>query len=730
MNHDAQKKDWAGISEIQVYLFNEGTNFQSYKMLGAHRAEVGGKKGWRFAVWAPNAKSVKLAGDFNAWTGEGKELSMINSTGVWYGFFDDIKDGAIYKYAVEGADGKTVLKTDPYGFYSELRPNTASVAYDISGYKWKDAKWLEHRKKHAPYDEPMLIYEVHPGSWKMHEDGSFYTYEELADELIPYVKSMGYTHIELMPVTEYPFDGSWGYQVSGYFAATSRYGTPEGLKYFIDTAHNAGMAVIMDWVPAHFPRDAHGLAKFDGTCAYEYADPRMGEHKDWGTLVFDYTKSEVLSFLMSSAYFWVSEYHFDGLRVDAVSSMLYRDYSRRDGEWTPNKYGGNQNLEAIEFLQNLNMMMFREFGNILMIAEESTAWGLVTGSVKDGGLGFNYKWNMGWMNDTLRYMSMDPFFRKPNHNLLTFLMFYAYSENFILPLSHDEVVHGKKSLIDKMYGDYDEKFDSYRALIGYYLSLPGKKLMFMGGELGQFIEWRYDEGLEWHLLDIDKHAKLHQFFKDINKFYLDNKSFWEIEGSWDGFKWINDCDSDNSVLTYMRIGKKSSDYTIVAANFTPVTRKKYVVGVPSAGEYEVVFNTSAAKYGGPVKMVKRTYKAVKKQMMEMPYRIEIDLAGLSVIYLKKKKAVRKPKDETVKKADSATVKKVEDKTSAAEVKKAAKSASKGEKPVKKPVPAAKAAANAEKTDKAVKTTKGKVGAKAAPVKTEKAPAKKSRTKKA
>ncbi len=622
-------RSWAGISEFQLYLYNEGTNFQSYTLLGAHKI----KTGWRFAVWAPNAKAVSLAGDFNSWTGDGYPLSKIGTTGVWYGCFDDIKEGMLYKYAVTDAGGKTVLKSDPFAFYSELRPNTASVVRDIPKYDWTDKEWLLGREKTPIYDKPMNIYEVHAASWKTHKDGALFSYRELADELIPYVKEMGYTHIEMMPLCEYPFDGSWGYQVTGYFSATSRYGSPEDLMYLVDECHKNGIGIIMDWVPAHFPRDLHGLFHFDGTPTYEYADTRLGEHKDWGTMVFDFSKGEVISFLLSSAFFWVKEYHFDGLRVDAVSSMLYRDYSRNHGEWIPNIYGGNENLEAIEFLRNLNKIMFAKFPNILMIAEESTAWGMVTGPTDSGGLGFNYKWNMGWMNDTLRYMSMDPYFRKANHDLLTFLMCYAYSENFILPLSHDEVVHGKKSLIDKMFGQYEEKFAGYRALLGYYLSLPGKKLMFMGGEIGQFIEWRYSEGLEWHLLKLPQHKKLQGYVKELNRTYLENKPFWEIDGSWDGFRWINAQDRDNSVLTYMRMSK-DGEKVIVAANFTPVSRDKYTINVPEAGEYEVILNSDWAKFGGRSR--KRKYKTVKnKNSQDLPYSLRVDLAGLSVLYLKK-----------------------------------------------------------------------------------------------
>lgn len=628
-----------GLGELPVYLFNEGTNYRAYEVLGVHKYN----NGWRFAVWAPAAAEVSVACDANSWTGQGMELTPAASSGIWYGWFDGIKEGDIYKYAIKARSGKTVLKADPFAFEAELRPNTASVVRDIPKYEANDGGWSEKRAKIAPYDKPMLIYEVHAASWRMHSDGTFYTYRELADELIPYACDMGYTHIELMPLTEFPFDGSWGYQVSGYFAATKRFGTPEDLMYFIAAAHKAGLYVIMDWVPAHFPRDEHGLYMFDGSAAYEYADPRMGEHKDWGTMVFDYSKGEVISFLLSSAYFWAAVYHVDGLRVDAVSSMLYRDYSRKDGEWTANIYGGNHNLEAISFLQSLNKTMFAHFPNFLMIAEESTAWGMVTGPVDKGGLGFNFKWNMGWMNDTLRYMSMDPLFRKPNHNLLTFLMYYAYSENYILPLSHDEVVHGKRSLVDKMYGSYEEKFASYRALLAYYLSLPGKKLMFMGGEIAQFIEWRYDEGLEWHLLDMEMHRKFHRYAKELNHFYIENKALWQIDNSWDGFAWINDKDDANSVLTYMRKGRKKGDEVIVCVNFTPVEREKYRIGVPRAGEYEIVMNSSEEKYGGASGNKGGALKAEKIPVLDMPYSIEADLCGLTTLYIKKKVTAKKVK---------------------------------------------------------------------------------------
>lgn len=666
-----EEKTWANISRFQTYLFNSGDNFKSYEMLGSHKVKIDGVDGWRFAVWAPKAVSVRVVGDFNDWNGYDKMLERIETSGVWYGFFTDIEEGMLYKYAIEAENGETYYKADPYAVKSELRPGTASVTKDISNnYKWGDKAWISARGKNSTLTEPMNIYEIHIGSWKIHDDGSFYTYRELADELVPYVKKMGYTHIELMPITEYPFDGSWGYQVTGFFSATTRYGESEDLKYLIDKCHKNHIGIIMDWVPAHFPRDAHGLRMFDGTPVYEYADPRLGEHKDWGTMVFDYSKSEVVSFLISSAYFWAEQYHIDGIRVDAVSSILYRDYSRNDGEWVPNEYGGNGNLEAVDFLKKLNKIMGTEFPNFMMVAEESTAWPLVTAPPENDGLGFNYKWNMGWMNDTLRYMGMDPYFRKDNHSLLTFMMMYAYSENYILPLSHDEVVHGKGSMLNKMFGEYDEKFAAYRTLLGYYMTMPGKKMLFMGGEFGQMLEWRYDDQLEWNVLEIDKHKRLHQYVKDLNHFYMENKALWELDTSWDGFRWVNEADSENSVLSYIRRGRHAADNVVVVANFTPVERPIYKIGVPLAGEYEVVFHSSAVKYGGNKRITKKVYKTKNMQFSDMMYTIEVAIDGNSVMFLKKKpadKAAASKKKTTASK----TTKKPTDKTESATAKKAA-----------------------------------------------------------
>ena len=666
-----EEKTWANISRFQTYLFNSGDNFKSYEMLGSHKVKIDGVDGWRFAVWAPKAVSVRVVGDFNDWNGYDKMLERIETSGVWYGFFTDIEEGMLYKYAIEAENGETYYKADPYAVKSELRPGTASVTKDISNnYKWGDKAWISARSKNSTLTEPMNIYEIHIGSWKIHDDGSFYTYRELADELVPYVKKMGYTHIELMPITEYPFDGSWGYQVTGFFSATTRYGESEDLKYLIDTCHKNHIGIIMDWVPAHFPRDAHGLRMFDGTPVYEYADPRLGEHKDWGTMVFDYSKSEVISFLISSAYFWAEQYHIDGIRVDAVSSMLYRDYSRNDGEWVPNEYGGNGNLEAVDFLKKLNKIMGTEFPNFMMVAEESTAWPLVTAPPENDGLGFNYKWNMGWMNDTLRYMGMDPYFRKDNHSLLTFMMMYAYSENYILPLSHDEVVHGKGSMLNKMFGEYDEKFAAYRTLLGYYMTMPGKKMLFMGGEFGQMLEWRYDDQLEWNVLEIDKHKRLHQYVKDLNHFYMENKALWELDTSWDGFRWVNEADSENSVLSYIRRGRHAADNVVVVANFTPVERPIYKIGVPLAGEYEVVFHSSAVKYGGNKRITKKVYKTKNMQFSDMMYTIEVAIDGNSVMFLKKKPADKAAASKK-KTTTSKTAKKTTDKTESATAKKAA-----------------------------------------------------------
>lgn len=620
-------------SDYQTYLFHEGTNYGAYQMFGSLYMPENEEhpQGFCFRVWAPNATNVSLVGDFNSWSITSHRMQKIEDTGIWVIFVPGMKAGERYKYAITLADGNTLFKADPYALYSEQRPDTASITYRLDCYDWKT---VNTDNKQQPYTSPMLIYEVHVGSWRRHEDGSFFSYRDLAAELIPYVLDMGYTHIELMPITEYPYDGSWGYQVTGYYSATSRYGRPEDLMYFIDCCHEAGLKVIMDWVPAHFPKDEHGLAWFDGTCLYEYEDKHLGEHIRWGTKVFDYSKPEVHSFLISSAMFWLEVYRFDGLRVDAVSSMIYRDYDRPDGQWEPNVNGGRENLEAIAFLQKLNKAVFERFPNILMIAEESTDFPLVTGPVHEGGLGFNYKWNMGWMHDSLKYFSMDPLFRKGSHNLLTFLIMYTYSENFILPISHDEVVHGKKSLLDKMFGNYEEKFATLRAFYGLMMSLPGKKLLFMGGEFGQFIEWRYDAGLDWMLLAYDSHRSLHHYVKSLNRVYRENACLWQLDHKPEGFSWIMADDADNSILVFMRRGINRNDYMIMAFNFTPVHRRKYPIKVLQEGEYYQVINSDHIDFGGnTVELPKYT---TTKEITEngISYKIYVDLAPLSAIYLK------------------------------------------------------------------------------------------------
>ena len=629
-----EEKIQGNASDLPVYLFKQGNNCEAYRYFGAHLETRAGEPGVVFRVWAPHAVAISVVGDFNSWKPGSHPMHKVDGDSVWELFIPGMKEYDVYKYCVTTRAGDLVYKADPYAFHAETRPSNGSKVYDLSGFAWHDAAWQAAQKKADVINGPMNIYEMHAGSWKQKEGGKPYNYSELADELIPYIKDMGYTHVELLPVMEYPFDGSWGYQVTGYFAPTSRYGTPDDFMYFVNKCHENGIGVILDWVPAHFPKDSFGLYEFDGEACYEYADPNKGEHKQWGTRVFDYGRTEVQSFLMSSALFWLEVYHVDGLRVDAVASMLYLDYGREDGEWSPNTYGGRENLEAVAFIKKLNETIFGEHGDVLMIAEESTSWPMVSKPVYLGGLGFNFKWNMGWMNDCLRYFSLDGLFRKFNHDCLTFSFFYAFSENFVLPISHDEVVHGKCSLINKMPGTYEEKFAGVRSFLAYMMAHPGKKLLFMGQEFGQFIEWNYKQELDWLLLDYDMHRKLKEFSRTLNRFYKRNPTMWEIDYSWEGFSWISSDDSANSVIAFRRIDK-SGDELIAVCNFTPVTREKYRIGVPEKGTYRIVLNTDSTEFGGSGTKIQKTYTSKPIPMHSFEQSISLTLPGLSVVYLKK-----------------------------------------------------------------------------------------------
>ena len=589
------------LTDFDLHLLSEGTHHRAFEKLGAHRITLGTTTGVHFAVWAPNADRVSLIGDFNGWDGRVHPMRLLMPSGVWEIFIPDLPDGERYKFEIRTRSGDLLKKTDPFGFAFEVPPQSASIVRDISGYLWRDEAWMRSRREQDAWlRRPMAVYEVHLGSWaRIPEEGNrFLTYTELAHRLVPYVKELGFTHIELLPVMEHPFSGSWGYQVLGFFAPTSRYGPPEDFKLFVDACHLAGIGVILDWVPGHFPRDEHGLARFDGTALFEHADPRQGEHQDWGTLIFNYGRNEVRNFLLSNALFWLDEYHVDGLRVDAVASMLYLDYSRKEGEWIPNQYGGRENLDAIAFVQELNRLTHGQHPGSITAAEESTSWGGVSRPVHLGGLGFTYKWNMGWMHDMLQYLSEDPVHRRWHHNEITFSMLYAFSENFILPFSHDEVVHGKRSLLDRIPGDVWQKHATLRTLYGYMYGHPGKKLLFMGDEFGQWREWNHDRSLDWHLLQDPAHAALKQFVRDLNVRLADEPALHECDFTADGFSWIDCNDNENSVVSMIRYAHDRRNFIVMIFNFTPVPRQGYRIGVPDSGRYAEILNSDSELYGG------------------------------------------------------------------------------------------------------------------------------------
>ncbi|UYJ28408.1 MAG: 1,4-alpha-glucan branching protein GlgB [Clostridiaceae bacterium] len=648
-----KKKSAAPAAEKRSELFYSGRDCRAFDYMGAHPFVQDGEQGYLFRVYAPEAEKVSVMGEFNDWNRNADYMTR-DEQGIWEKFIPNIPEYAAYKYSVWAKSGDVFDKSDPYGFHFETRPGNATKAYDLDGYEWGDASWLDWRKKHLPYSNPVNIYECHLGSWKMHEDGNFYSYRQLADELVPYVKEMGYTHIEFMPLTEYPFDGSWGYQVIGYFAATSRYGTPKDLMYLIDKAHQAGLGVIMDWVPAHFPKDGCGLVEFDGSHLYEYADPLKMEHKEWGTRVFDYGKVSTRNLLFSSAMFWIEKFHMDGLRVDAVASMLYLDYNRQ-GEWRPNVHGGRENLEAVDFLRLLNEYILTDHPDVMMIAEESTAWPMVTKPGYDGGLGFNFKWNMGWMNDMLCYCSADPFFRKDMHDKITFSFMYAFSENYILPLSHDEVVHGKCSLISKMPPPYENQFGGLRALYGYMAAHPGKKMLFMGGEFAQFSEWAYQRGLDWMLLDYPAHRQMQAYVKALNHFYLATPQLWEQDTDWRGFEWISHEDNRNNIIAFRRVAKDGSDIVVVV-NFSPEEQQEYRIGVPITGTYEEIFTSDKTEFGGSG-MANGKLKTENKPMHGQEQSIVLKIPRFGVLFFKGKARAKRRTKAEIEAAKAAAAKK-------------------------------------------------------------------------
>ncbi len=625
----------ATIGETDLYLFGEGNHLRLYEKLGAHVTELEGVPGVSFAVWAPNARRVSVIGDFNNWDGRKHAMRKHPGGGVWEIFVPGIGEGAVYKYELKGPSGELLpLKADPFGFRSETLPGTASVVHDPDRYNWGDTAWMEDQTVKSALDSPMAIYEMHLGSWRRNGDGSYYTYRQLADELVCYLAEMGYTHVEFLPPTEYPFDGSWGYQPLGLFAPTSRFGGPDDFKHLVDELHRASIGVIIDWVPAHFPEDAHGLGLFDGTHLYEHADPRRGRHADWGTLVFNFGRNEIKNYLISNALFWLSEYHIDGLRVDAVASMLYLDYSREEGEWVPNEFGGNEDLDAVAFLKRLNEVVYSEHPGAATLAEESTAWPMVSRPTSMGGLGFGYKWNMGWMHDTLQYIQEDPIHRRYHHDEITFSLIYAFNENFVLPLSHDEVVHGKRSLISKMPGDDWQKFANLRTYYTFMYGHPGKQLLFMGGEIAQWREWNHDTALDWDLLDNRMNAGVQTLLQDLNALYKSTPALYEVDFEPAGFEWIEGGDRDQSVVSFIRRGKSPGDFAVVVCNFTPVVRPDYRVGVPAGGSYEEALNSDATRYGGSgvgngAGVTAETIPANGRE-----YSVSLDLPPLAAVVLK------------------------------------------------------------------------------------------------
>lgn len=624
------------ISDFDLYLFNAGDHHRIYEKLGAHYAEANAVQGVSFTVWAPNARSVSVIGSFNNWDGRYHQMRVLGSSGVWEIFIPGIGEYELYKFRIKTKWGTTIDKSDPYGTHMELRPKTASVVNFLNSYKWNDEEWLKQRAKSDHLGEPVSVYEVHLGAWaRVPEDNNrWLTYRELAEKLVAYVKEQGYTHIELLPIMEHPFDGSWGYQVSGYFALTSRYGTPQDFMYFVDYCHQNNIGVILDWVPAHFPKDQFALADFDGTHLYEHADPKKGEHQDWGTYIFNYGRNEVRNFLISNALFWFDKYHVDGLRLDAVASMLYLDYSRKEGEWIPNVFGGRENLEAIAFLKDMNVLVHKYYPGVLTIAEESTAWPGVTTPVEYGGLGFSLKWNMGWMHDMLEYFSKDPIYRSYHHNNLTFALLYAFTEKFILPLSHDEVVHGKASLLHKMPGDDWQKFANLRLLFGLMYGFPGKKMLFMGGDFAQRNEWYYDASLDWHLTQYEPHKGVQRWIKDLNNLYKKESALHQVDFHYTGFEWIDFHDRASSVISFLRNSHDGKDKVIVVCNFTPVPRHNYRVGVPEDGQYKEILNSDSSYYGGSNVGNLGIINAESISHNFRPYSLNLTLPPLSALFLK------------------------------------------------------------------------------------------------